>query len=74
MQADIKSFYKRLQDNKNLPQKKYSKNAKDWYTKNFFFFPQPPKEEVKPDCELAVKKTKKQIPVVQIYLVRSVLF
>ena len=37
MQADIKSFYKKLQDNKNLQQKKYSKNAKDWYTKSFVF-------------------------------------
>ena len=37
MQADIKSFYQKLQDNKNLKQKKYSKNAKDWYTKSFLF-------------------------------------
>ena len=37
MQADIKSFYKKLQDNKNLQQNKYSKNAKDWYTKSFVF-------------------------------------
>ena len=57
MQADIKSFYKKLQDNKNLKQKKYSKNAKDWYTKSFVF-PQPPKEEVKSDGEPATKKQK----------------
>ena len=37
MQADIKSFCQKLQDNKNLKQKKYSKNAKDWYTKSFLF-------------------------------------
>ena len=37
MQADIKSLYKKLQDNKNLQQNKYSKNAKDWYTKSFVF-------------------------------------
>ena len=72
MQADIKSFYKKLQDNKNLKQKKYSKNAKDWYTK-IFVFPKPPNKEARSDGETAMKY-KKQIPVLQIYLVRSVLF
>ena len=35
MHADIKNLYKKLQGNKNLEQKKYSKNAKDSYTKSF---------------------------------------
>ena len=35
MQTDIKNFYKMLQDNKNLKQKKYSQNVKDTYTKSF---------------------------------------
>ena len=72
MQTDIKNFYKKLQDNKNLKQKRYSKNAKDWYTKNFVF-PKPPNKEAMSDGETAMKY-KKQIPVLQIYLVRSVLF
>ena len=37
MQADIKNLYKKLQGNKNLKQKRYSKNANDWYTKSFVF-------------------------------------
>ena len=55
MQGDVKSFCKQLEDNKNLKQKKYSKNAKDWYTKSFVF-PQPPKEEVKSGGEPATRK------------------
>ena len=35
MQADIKNLYKKLQGNKNLKQKRYSKNANDWCTKSF---------------------------------------
>ena len=58
MKADINKFYKKLQVNKNLKQKKYSKNAKDWYTKSFIF-PRPPKKEVtKSDGEPVVKKQK----------------
>ena len=58
MQADINKFYKKLQDGKVLKNKKYSRNAKDWYTKSFVF-PNPPKKEVtKSDGEPAAKKQK----------------
>ena len=58
MQADIKSFYKKLKYNRDMKLKKYSKNVKDWYTKSFVF-PTPPKEDVtKSDGELAPKKQK----------------
>ena len=35
MQAGIKNLNKKLPGNKNLKQKKHSKNAMDWYTKSF---------------------------------------
>ena len=57
MQADIKRFYKKFQSSRNLKEKRYSENAKDWYTKSFAF-PQSPKEEVKFDGEPAAKKQK----------------
>ena len=33
MQADVKSFYKKLKYNRDMKLKKYIKNIKDWYTK-----------------------------------------
>ena len=58
MHADINKFYKKLQDNENLKQKKYSKNAKDWYTKKLCFSTTTKKEILKSDGEPAAKKTK----------------
>ena len=43
MQADVKSFYKKLKYNRDMKLKKYSKNIKDWYTKGFVF-PKSPKK------------------------------
>ena len=43
MQADVKSFYKKLKYNRDMKLKKYIKNIKDWYTKGFVF-PQSPKK------------------------------
>ena len=46
MQADVKSFYKKLEYNLCIKQKNYSRNKKDWYTKSFVF--PPPKKDVSP--------------------------
>ena len=45
MQADLKSFYKKLEYNLRIKQKNYSKNIKDRYTKRFAF-PPPPKKRL----------------------------
>ena len=74
MQADVKAFCKKLRYNRDLKLKMYSKNIKDWYTKSFVF-PPTPKEVTKSDGKLAAKENnKKQVPALQIYLFRSIMF
>ena len=63
MQGDVKSFCKQLEDNKNLKQKKYSKNAKDWYTKSFFFHNHQKKRS---SLVVSLPQENKQISVLQI--------
>ena len=74
MQADVKAFCKKLRYNRDLKLKMYSKNIKDWYTKSFVF-PPTPKEVTKSGGKLAAKENnKKQVPALQIYLFRSIMF
>ena len=57
MQADEKSFYKKLAYNLDIKQKKYSRNTKDRYTKSFVL-PPPKKEVTKSEDEPAPQKWK----------------
>ena len=72
MQADAKSFYKKLEYNCHFKQKKYSRNTKDWYTKRFVFHHQ--KRRSQSLMANLPPKNKKHIPVLQLSVVRSVKF